>query len=137
MAAAVEAGQVDAAFVVEPFLTMALAKGWHAIGSYADVDPKLCVALYFTSTQLASSNPGLVKRFADAMNESLTYADSHPDAVRAVLGTYTQISADVRANLTLPKWPTAIDQASIAKLATLMVGDGLMTAQPDLAALLP
>jgi NitT/TauT family transport system substrate-binding protein len=137
MSAALDAGRVDAMFVVEPFLSAAKAKGWKVIGTYADVDPKLCVALYFTSTQLATSNADLVKRFHDAMNESLTYADSHPDAVRAVLGTYTQITEEVRKSLTLPKWPTDIDQNSIKHLGDLAVQYGLMTAPADLTKLLP
>ncbi len=52
----------------------------------------MCVALYVTSTGLAQSNPDLVGRFTTAMKKSLAYADSHPDEVRAVLGTYTQIA---------------------------------------------
>jgi NitT/TauT family transport system substrate-binding protein len=137
MAAALDAGRVDAMFVVEPFLSAALAKGWKQIGAYADVDPKLCVALYFTSQALAVSNPDLVKRFGDAMKESLAYADSHPDEVRAVLSTYTQITADQSKSLTLPKWPAEIDQASIAKLGDLSMQYGLLQAKPDLAKLLP
>jgi NitT/TauT family transport system substrate-binding protein len=137
MAPAMDAGNVDAIFVVEPFLSAAKAKGWKQIGAYADVDPKLCVALYFTSLALAVGNPGLVKRFNEAMKESLTYADSHPDEVRAVLGSYTQITEDVRKNLTLPKWPAEIDSAAIGNLADLSVTYGLLPAKPDLAKLLP
>jgi NitT/TauT family transport system substrate-binding protein len=137
MAAALDAGRVDAMFVVEPFLSAALAKGWKQIGSYADVDPKLCVALYFTSQALATSNPDLVKRFGDAMKESLAYADSHPDEVRAVLSTYTQITADASKSLILPKWPAEIDTASITKLGDLSMQYGLLNTKPDLAKLLP
>jgi NitT/TauT family transport system substrate-binding protein len=99
MSAQLDAGNVDAIFVVEPFLTAAKAKGWKVIGTYADVDPNLCVALYFTSKELIGKSPDLVKRFTDAMAESLAYADSHPDEVRAILGTYTQISEQVRKDL--------------------------------------
>jgi NitT/TauT family transport system substrate-binding protein len=137
MAAALDSNQVDAMFVVEPFLTAATQRGWKVIGSYADVDPGLCVALYFTSNQLATGNPDLVRRFTEAMKESLAYANANPDAVRQVLGTYTQISDEVRAALTLPKWPADINQAAIETLAGLAVQDGLLTAPPDLAALLP
>src|SRR5262249_31372565 len=38
MAAALDAGRVQGIFVVEPFLSAALAKGWRAVGSFADVD---------------------------------------------------------------------------------------------------
>jgi len=137
MAAQLEAGNVDAIFVVEPFLSSAKAKGWKVIGSYADVDPNLCVALYFTSKELIGKNPDLVKRFTAAMNESLAYADSHPDEVRAVLGTYTQITEAVRKGLTLPKWPSAINRDAITKLADLSVTYGLLPSKPDVGALLP
>lgn len=137
MAGALDAGSVQAVFVVEPFLSAAKAKGWKVIGSYADVDPNLCVALYFTSSQLIASNPDLVKRFTDAMKESLAYADSHPDDVRAVLTSYTQITEVVRKALTLPKWPQEINRNSVTMLGNLAVTFGLLTAKPDLAALLP
>jgi NitT/TauT family transport system substrate-binding protein len=137
MAGAMDTGKVDAIFVVEPFLSAAKAKGWKQIGAYADVDPKLCVALYFTSQALATSNPDLVKRFAEAMTKSLEYADAHPDEVRAILSSYTQITEDVRKALVLPKWPTAIDSASITKLGDLAVTYKLLPAKPDLSKLLP
>jgi NitT/TauT family transport system substrate-binding protein len=137
MAAQLDAGNVDGIFVVEPFLSAAKAKGWRVIGSYADVDPNLCVALYFTSKQLIGSNPDLVKRFTEAMNESLAYADSHPDEVRAVLGSYTQITEQVRKALTLPKWPATINRDAVTKLGDLSVTYGLLPKKPDVGALLP
>ncbi len=138
MPAALQAGRVDAIWVVEPFLTAAKAGGGRVVAAnYVDTAPNLTVATYFTSAQLAKSNPDLVKRFTEAMTESLRYADAHPDEVRQVLGTYTQIAADVAAKLTLPKWPTDINRQSVQTLADLAVGDGLMDRAPDLSALLP
>jgi NitT/TauT family transport system substrate-binding protein len=78
-----------------------------------------------------------VKRFQEAMAESLAYADAHPDEVRAVLSTYTQIKADQAKALTLPKWPAEINRNAVQALADLAVKDGLLTAAPDLNALLP
>jgi NitT/TauT family transport system substrate-binding protein len=137
MAPALEAGRVDAIFVVEPFQTAALKKGWKVIGSYADVHPNLCVALYFTSTDLMTRNPDLVRRFTEAMKESLAYAESHPDDVRAAIGTYTQIAEDVRKELILPKFEPDIDKAAVQALSDLAVQYQLLTQPPDLGALLP
>jgi NitT/TauT family transport system substrate-binding protein len=137
MAAALDTGKVDAMFVVEPFLSAAKAKGWKQIGAYADVDPKLCVALYFTSQALVAANPDLVRRFGEAMKESLAYADSHPDEVRTVLGTYTKITGDAAKALTLPKWPAEIDTSSVNKLAELALTYGLLQTKPDVSKLLP
>jgi NitT/TauT family transport system substrate-binding protein len=138
MPAALEAGQVDAIWVVEPFLSTSIGQGGRLVASnYVDTAPDLTVAVYFTSEQLTKDDPDLVKRFTEAMTESLAYADSHPDEARQVLTTYTQIDEAVIQELILPKWPPAINRESVETLATLAVQDGLVTAQPDLAALLP
>ncbi len=136
--AALQSGQVDAVFVVEPFQSAVLAQGGRKIASsYVDAAPNLVVALYFTSRQLMSSNPDLVKRFTDAMKQSLAYADAHPDEARAIIGTYTTIAPDVIAKMTLPKWPADINRQAIQALADLALGDGLLTKQADLNTLLP
>jgi NitT/TauT family transport system substrate-binding protein len=137
MAAALDGGRVQAIFVVEPFLSAALAKGWHTVGSFADVEPNLTISGYFTSQQEIAKNPDLVSRFTEAMKESLAYADAHPDAVRQVVTTYTTIKSDVAAKMTLPKYSTDINKASLDKLSSLMVGDGLLQQPADTAKLLP
>jgi NitT/TauT family transport system substrate-binding protein len=138
MAPALAANRVDAIWVVEPFVTLALAQGNRVVASnFVDAAPNLTVATYFTSTQLAKDNPDLVKRFTEAMRKSLEYANAHPDEVRAVLASYTQIAPDVAAKLVLPKWPAEINKASVQALAELAVGDALMEKAPDLNALLP
>ncbi|MEV4536125.1 ABC transporter substrate-binding protein [Asanoa sp. NPDC049518] len=135
---ALQAGRVDAIFVVEPFQQAALAAGMKKIASsYVDAAPNLTVAMYFTSTKLIGENPDLVKRFTEAMKESLAYADSHGDEVRDIIGTYTKIEEPVRAKMTLPKWPSEINTASIDALAQAAVTDGLLTEKPDVAGLLP
>lgn len=139
MPAAVENGQVDAAFVVEPTKSAVTAAGGRVVAwCYVDPAPNLTVAAYFASTKLIADDPDLVKRFTEAMNESLAYADAHPDEVRAVLGSYTKIDAKVRDTLTLPKWPTEINRASVETLAKLGAQDGIFgSATPDLSKILP
>jgi NitT/TauT family transport system substrate-binding protein len=135
---ALQAGRVDAIFVVEPFQQAAIAAGARKIASsYVDAAPDLTVAMYFTSQKLIGDNPDLVSRFTEAMKESLAYADGHPDEVRQVLGTYTKIPPEVRDALVLPKFPTEVNRQSVETLADLAVADGLLTQKPDIAALLP
>lgn len=136
--AALEQGQVDAVFVVEPFQQAVLAAGGRKIASsYVDAAPNLAVALYFASNQLVADDPDLVRRFTEAMQESLSYADSHPDEARAIIESYTQIAPETIAELTLPKWPAEINRDSVEALAELAVEDGLLTEPADLDALLP
>jgi NitT/TauT family transport system substrate-binding protein len=138
MPAALDAGQVDAAWVVEPQLSQILGAGGRVVAwNYVDAAPNLTVASYFTSTKLIADKPDLVKNFTAAMNESLAYADAHPDEVRDIIGTYTKIDPSLRAKLTLPKWPAEINRASVETLAKLGAQDGVITGSPDLGKLLP
>jgi NitT/TauT family transport system substrate-binding protein len=137
MPAALESGSVQAIFEVEPFLSASLAKGWHALGSFADVDPNLCVSLYFTSQQEIAKDPDLVKRFTDAMNESLTYASAHPDEAAQVVTTYTKTTAAQASAMTLPKWTATIDKGAVDTMNQLLVTDGLLKSPADTSKLLP
>ncbi|MFI7412695.1 ABC transporter substrate-binding protein [Streptomyces sp. NPDC049627] len=137
MPAALDDGRVDAAWMGEPAMTIAKAQGARVVASpFAETDPKLTVATYFTSTKLAQDNPSLVKKFAEAMTESLRYASEHPDEARRILTTYTKISDEVIDDLTLPSWPTEVDLASLEKLASLGEEDGIFGGKkPDVGAL--
>ena len=139
MPAAVADGQVDAAWVVEPSLSGITGAGGRVVAwNYVDAAPDLTVAAYFASTKLIADDPDLVKRFTEAMNESLAYAEAHPEEVRTALGTYTKIDEKARAALTLPKWPIEINRASVETLSKLGAQDGIFDgATPDLAKILP
>ncbi|MEU1474496.1 ABC transporter substrate-binding protein [Streptomyces sp. NPDC005760] len=137
MPAALDGGRVDAAWMGEPAQTVAKAQGARVIASpFAETDPKLTVATWFTSTKIAQQNPALVKNFTEAMTESLRYATGHPDEARQILTAYTKISGDVLSQLILPSWPAQVDLASLEKLAALGEQDGIFGGKkPDVQAL--
>ncbi|MEJ3742689.1 ABC transporter substrate-binding protein [Actinomycetes bacterium KLBMP 9797] len=138
MPAALASKKVDAAWVVEPFLSAAKAQGARVVAwNFVDTAPNLPVAAYFTTTQRGEEDPDLVKRFTEAMVESSAYAQAHPDEARAVITTYTKITGEQAKTLTLPQWPASIDTTALGALADLAVADGLVSAKPDLTALLP
>jgi NitT/TauT family transport system substrate-binding protein len=138
MPAALQAGNVDAIWVVEPFLTVATGNGGTPVASnYVDAADNLTVAVYFTNEQYASQNPDVVQCFSEAVEESLSYAQDNPDQARAALLTYTQIPQAAAEALTLPAWPAEINRDSVQKLAELAVEDGLLDEVPDLDKLLP
>ncbi len=136
MIAALDTDQVDAIFVVEPFLSAAKAKGWTVIGDLAELDPDMTVAVYVTSADLAENNPGLVERFTRALNRSLEYAQQNPDEARDIVGTYTQIGPEVRAEMTLTSWPTQISEESLNYFADLIFEYGWSEKRPDVSAVL-
>jgi NitT/TauT family transport system substrate-binding protein len=137
MPAALGQSRVDAACIVEPFLTVARNQGATILSwNFADTGPNLMIAAYFTTKDYAKSNPDVVARFTAAINKSLTYASDHPDEARASLLTYTKIEKPIADKLNLPVWSPQINRESIGLLADLMVQDKMMDAKPDIDALL-
>ena len=138
MPAALAEGRADAVFVVEPFQQIVLSQGGRSLASsYVDTAPDLSVAMYFTSKELMGENPDLVRRFTEAMNESLAYADAHPDEVREILPTYTKIGPEVIPDLVLPKWPVDINTESVEAIAKLAEQEEVLPEKPDIADLMP
>jgi NitT/TauT family transport system substrate-binding protein len=138
MPAAVAKHQVDAAMVVEPFLTIAKDQGAKVVASnFVDAAPDLTIAVYFTTDKLLADDPDLAERFAAAISKSLEYADQHPDEARAILPSYTQIEPGVADKITLPAWPQEVNQDAVQQVADLMHGDGLIKEKIDVAEVLP
>jgi NitT/TauT family transport system substrate-binding protein len=138
MPAALAKGQVDAAWLVEPFLTIGKDQGGTEIASnLVDTQPNLMIAAYFTSEDVLASDPELVDRFTAAVNESLRYADQNPDAVREIIQSYTDIPADVANRMVLPQWTGEINTETVELLAKLAQEDGLVQKPVDTEALLP
>ncbi|MFF0990211.1 ABC transporter substrate-binding protein [Kocuria nitroreducens] len=136
--AALDRGQVDAAWILDPFLTQVLDEGARAVSyNYVEFDPELDIAGYFTTALKLEEDPELVERFQAAMNRSLEYANENPDAVREVVGTYTEISDELRAEMALPRFRTEFDREALQKLGDAAVEYGTLEEAPDLDALLP
>ena len=138
MQAALEQGNVDAIWVVEPFFTIGTQAGAQPVAfNFVEAAEDLTVAMYFTSQQYASENPEVMECFGSAMAESLEYTQDNPDAAREVLTSYTQIDPSIIEQLRLPEFPAEVNRESVQTLAELAVQDGLIDEVPDLDALLP
>jgi NitT/TauT family transport system substrate-binding protein len=133
MNAALDAGRVDGACVVEPFVSQGKAGKSRGIDPfYERTAPNLTVATYFTTKQYAEQNADVVDRFVSAMRKSLTYAQSHPDEVREVLLDYTEIPPEAAEAIKLPQWRDDLNEPTIEQLSDLSKKYGLIEEQPNL-----
>ncbi|MGC5616079.1 ABC transporter substrate-binding protein [Georgenia sp. Z1491] len=135
--AAVEAGNVDAAMIVEPFITAAVESGNRVIAWPFQEIPDLDIAGYFASGDTIENDPELVASFRSAMNRSLEYAAENPDAVRDIIGTYTEIPEDVLAEIALPTFRTEFNVEAMTELGEAATRFGILAAEPDLELVLP
>lgn len=138
MPAALDREQVDAAWVLDPFKTAAMNNGAELIANnFAEFDPELDIAGYFTTMETFENDKELVDAFTAAMTRSLEYAADNPDAVRDIVGTYTKMSEEARAEMTLPRYRAEFDRDAMQKLADAAVEYGTLEKAPDLDTLLP
>ncbi|MCK6209186.1 ABC transporter substrate-binding protein [Georgenia sp. EYE_87] len=138
MPAALAGGQVDAAWILEPFRTIAMDQGAEVVThNFADVDPEMMIAAYFTTATYAESDPEIVESFTAAMEESLTFAEENPDAARAILSTYTEIDPAVQEKMVMPRFSPDVNADSVQTLADLALKYGLVSEDVDVDALLP
>lgn len=138
MPAAVDGGTVDAAWVVEPFVTISTGGGAKPVFyNFAETDPNLMIAAYFTSDDYAANNPEVVAAFTEAMNKSLDYAQEHPDETRAILLTYTSLTDELKDAIVLPRFSSELTADSFNLLNDLAVKYGTLSAPVDVNKLLP
>jgi NitT/TauT family transport system substrate-binding protein len=136
--AALENKQVDAAWILEPFLSSAVEKGARVITyNFADFDPELDIAGYFTTSDTVANDPALVEKFTKAMNKSLEYAQENPQEVRDIVGTYTKIDQATREKMTLPRYRAEFNKDAATKLGEAAAKYGTLSKAPNLDELLP
>jgi NitT/TauT family transport system substrate-binding protein len=131
MRTALNNGQVDAIWVPEPFLTQGLQDGDRIIMAPGPVLGNFFPNGGYGALQSwVQKNPQLAGKFRAAINESLTYAQQHPDEIRALLPAATR-------NVRLPIWTTTIDRKQLLTLAKDAKEFGVIQSLPNFTQLFP
>ncbi len=132
MRTALANGQVDAAHMPEPFMSQAMKLDGARIvlAPGPAIMPFLPNGVYVARGSWARQNPGLLKRFRQAMNEALVFSQSNPGEVRKLL---PEAIRDIR----LAIWSPVIDRKKLLELARLARQFGIISRLPDLTKLVP
>jgi NitT/TauT family transport system substrate-binding protein len=136
MPAALEQGNVDAIWVPEPFITIVLASGGHVV-TYPGQEsvPGHPTQMFFTSGQLAESDPELVEKMTTAVNETLDYAEENPDAVKAAVPQVLDMDAALVDQVRMEAFGSDLREEQITKIGELMTSEGLLQEDADVEGL--
>lgn len=137
MEASLANGNVDGAWLVEPFITMATADGGvtKLISAFEGTTENVPVAGWVTSGQYLDANPDTVNAFIDALDEATAMAAEDKDLLNKTLGQYTSISPEVIEQLNPIGFSVESNYEGLNTLNELMVKQGLITEPVDLGAL--
>ena len=135
--AALESGRIDAAYVAEPFATLGLRAGHRSVSRpILETAPNYINATYFTTERYIADHRDVVDRFVRAVNRSFDYAAAHPDEIRTVLPTYTEIPPDVAKEMRLPDFSRYTDTSTLELTAHLAKRYGYISEEADISSLL-
>lgn len=136
MIAALERGDVDAIFAVEPFVTLATQSldAVEVVNPYGGRLDGFPVAGFYATAEFAEANPNTVAAFQRAMVNASELAAGDPQQVVDILPTYTELTPDLAGTLTQPEYISEIDLARLEVVADLMVEFALLPEAPDVNA---
>jgi NitT/TauT family transport system substrate-binding protein len=126
MGPALAKGDVDAAFLIEPFVTVARQDGHRVIDySYVTTEPNLQVGAYAVSRKFAQENPDAVRRYRAAVGETATYLMAHQDEFRTFLAERANTAPKLARSMELPTFTKTLNTASMQRTAQLVQRYGL------------
>lgn len=129
-------GTVDAAWLVEPFVTQAE----QSVGALPVVDPcsgptdAFPLDGYFSTARFAEQYPATVRAFRRALSQAAELA-ADDQQVTTSLPSYTPISATTAGILTLPEYPSTLEPPRLQRVADLMTQAGMIGSRLDVASL--
>jgi NitT/TauT family transport system substrate-binding protein len=132
MNGALAEGRVDAAFQIEPFVSLGLKEGHRIIDRpYVGTKPGLQIGCYFTSEQYLNENEDVVERFRQGVADTADAIAQDPTAFREFLPEASEIPPPAAQKAILPAWKADNDQASLDLTAELMARYGVTEEKPD------
>jgi ABC-type nitrate/sulfonate/bicarbonate transport system substrate-binding protein len=139
MPAALEKGNVDAVWVVEPFRTILDNNGARKIHApYSGTADGIPVAGVGMTDEFAAQNPDTVAAFTRAMEKSNALLAEDPDIARKTVLSYTQIDPKIASEMELPQWTAGeLNAQEVGRWNDILVATGLMESSVEMSELLP
>lgn len=132
--AQLESGNIDAAWVPEPFVTQLRSRGDAlVVEPYQAVVPGLATLTTITANKLRESNADLVADFSTAMKETLEWAQdpANEAAVRQAIKDNLELPDAVADSVRLPAFGWQLDRTTMETLATLAQKYKVLDQQPN------
>lgn len=130
MGAALANGSVDAISVGEPFVSIAIANGARVIDApFISISPDgghFPNASWASTKEFAEADADLTERLVAALEESIDYAQEHPEATREVIPTFTSLTAEQVEEIRLPYFDKTVDKELLQVALDLAQDSGLL-----------
>jgi NitT/TauT family transport system substrate-binding protein len=139
MEAALKGGQVDAAFMIEPFIT----KAQRSIGAKILTDtargPTLDFPMsgYASSKKFAEQHPKTLQAFRNVLREAQQRAQANKLAVQDSLTSYADVDQATAALVSVGTFPLSLNPIRLQRVADMMDTEDVLSGRLDVQQLLP
>ncbi|WP_104129603.1 ABC transporter substrate-binding protein [Cryobacterium sp. N21] len=125
-------GGAQATFLIDPFLTLATKSGLEVLGRpFADVAPGVPGTSLVASTEYAAANPGVIKKFREALKLSAAFANENPDRVNKALSAEAKVPLEMLEGTTVPKFVSVVDPQRLEVEAAMLRKYGALEGTGD------
>jgi NitT/TauT family transport system substrate-binding protein len=132
MGPAMERGDVQGAFSIEPFVSTSVDSGAKVVNySYVATEPDMQVGAYAVSRDFAAENADTVEAFKAAVADTAEQVKAHEQEFRTYLSEQAQIEPRLAKSIVLPEWHAELDVSSLQSTAELMQQYGLVEEPVD------
>ena len=137
MVAAVEAGRVDAAFIVDPFLSNAKAAGLEVVAQpFTEGIGGMNAMTWVASESYIGANAEAIERFTAAIQEAADFSNDNPESVRAVLPEFTTLSEASIENAVLGRYDSSLSVEDLEAWSAILVKYGFIEEEFDTSGLI-
>lgn len=137
MQAALERGDVDAIWQVEPFKARALASGARELFPlFSGPVEDMPVAGWLTTREFLEENPEAVAAFQEAMATSMEQLDGDRERLVELVPTYSQVPAEVVEQVALPAWDAQVDVQQLEEMADYMLSYDIINEPFDVSTII-
>lgn len=135
---ALDNGQVDGVFNVEPFVTVMTAQGGYRIlgHPYMEVNPGFTIITPTVRQEWLDENLDVAERLVTAFTRGAAYLEEASEEERvALVSEFTEIDEALVAQMQLPIYDTDVRVGTVQRTADLMLEDGMIDQEVDVGPL--
>jgi NitT/TauT family transport system substrate-binding protein len=122
------AGRIDASFVIEPFQTMSLSTQHVFCHPFSSIGKRFITAAFCVTPAWADANKDVAHRFASAIHEAAVWGNKNPRASAAIVQKYTKIDPAIVATMARSVYAESLTPADLQPTIDFLVKNKLIDA---------
>jgi len=125
---AVDAGRIDGSFIIEPFVTQALATQRVFCHPFASIGTRFITAAFCVTPAWADANKDVARRFAAAIHDAAVWGNKNQRASGLIVSKYSKIDAATVAAMARTPYAETLDPADLQPTIDFLVKNKLVDA---------